>query len=153
MKRSFEEIDNGEIEKLAMSNCASILLSRLDNKSTGCTFNCKKCKRQFSSFQGLGGHMASHKKRKLMTGDFLNQLAHAVAKNHECSICGLKFGTGQALGGHMRRHRGAVVSHNGQSGSEGSSENVDYFFGDLVPVLKKCNSSKRVVCLDLKLGW
>ncbi|KEH44476.1 putative transcription factor C2H2 family [Medicago truncatula] len=75
-------------------------------------FECKTCKRQFSSFQALGGHRASHKKPRLMEmtsdgddhhGSILTSTTKA--KTHACSICGLEFGIGQALGGHMRRHR------------------------------------------------
>lgn len=71
-------------------------------------FECKTCNRQFSSFQALGGHRASHKKPRL--SDESHQLdrnlgAVAKPKVHECSVCGLEFAIGQALGGHMRRHR------------------------------------------------
>nr|AFK41453.1 unknown [Medicago truncatula] len=75
-------------------------------------FECKTCKRQFSSFQALGGHRASRKKPRLMEmtsdgddhhGSILTSTTKA--KTHACSICGLEFGIGQALGGHMRRHR------------------------------------------------
>lgn len=152
MKRSIREIDNGEVEKLAKANCSLMLFSRVDSKTvrppTGCAFKCKTCIRQFPSSQALGGHMASHEKLKLMTGDLLNQLAHAVAK-HEC----LKCGTGQALWGHMTRHRGAAFITN--QGGWGNSVNITSHSAMPAPVLKKLSSSKRVLYLDLnlKLGW
>lgn len=75
-------------------------------------FECKTCKRQFPSFQALGGHRASHKKPRLAGGDGAGQgQAHRGATKprlHECSVCGLEFAIGQGLGGHMRRHRAAV---------------------------------------------
>ncbi|XP_072979886.1 uncharacterized protein [Typha angustifolia] len=70
-------------------------------------FECKTCNRQFTSFQALGGHRASHKKPKL-AADGAPLLAKP--KVHECTICGLEFGIGQALGGHMRRHRAAAAA-------------------------------------------
>ncbi|XP_047071963.1 zinc finger protein ZAT12-like [Lolium rigidum] len=69
-------------------------------------FECKTCNRQFSSFQALGGHRASHKRPR--GGD---QSAPARTppppRRHGCAVCGVEFALGQALGGHMRRHRAA----------------------------------------------
>ncbi|KAD2805000.1 hypothetical protein E3N88_38377 [Mikania micrantha] len=97
-----------------MANCL-MLLSRSPTSNepyenaSGRVFECKTCSRQFTSFQALGGHRASHKKPRLNTdhGDLTHgtNLAPAKPKSHECSICGLEFSIGQALGGHMRRHR------------------------------------------------
>ncbi|XP_054800061.1 zinc finger protein ZAT11-like [Prosopis cineraria] len=112
-------------------------------------YECKTCKRKFSSFQALGGHRASHKRPRLEGDQDLRaqakslRLATSRPKIHECSICGLEFSLGQALGGHMRRHRFAalkdvVVSDN------------DPGFSSKVPVLKRSNS-KRVQFLDLNL--
>ncbi|KAF7846959.1 hypothetical protein BT93_L3536 [Corymbia citriodora subsp. variegata] len=115
-------------------------------------FECKTCNRQFSSFQALGGHRASHKKpglqetkmedcTKLALGSTANH------KMHECSMCGLKFSSGQALGGHMRRHRAELMS--------GDMMKMDEIFavGSTIPVLKRSNSSnKRVMGLDLNLS-
>ena len=58
----------------------------------------KICNRRFPSFQALGGHRASHKKPRLMTGE--------GGKNSD-SQSGLEFAIGQA--GHMRRHRAALT--------------------------------------------
>ncbi|KAK3008442.1 hypothetical protein RJ639_014440 [Escallonia herrerae] len=62
-------------------------------------FKCGTCKKAFNSFQALGGHSTSHKKRSV-----------GAAKNvdhqgvHECPFCYRVFGSGQALGGHKRSH-------------------------------------------------
>ncbi|THG02259.1 hypothetical protein TEA_018278 [Camellia sinensis var. sinensis] len=138
LKRSREDT---EVEALAMANCL-MLLSRVGETTWTSgrdrVFTCKTCNREFSSFQALGGHRASHKKLRLMGGGDLHvqtPSSPVKAKTHECSICGLEFAIGQALGGHMRRHRDI------------SSQSV-------IPVLKKSNSSngsKRVLSLDLNL--
>ncbi|KAF8039906.1 hypothetical protein BT93_B2197 [Corymbia citriodora subsp. variegata] len=137
--------EDTQVEALAMANCL-MLLSRVgqstdssspNHKSqpTGRIFACKTCNREFSSFQALGGHRASHKKPKLISSDIFS--SPAKPKTHECSICGLEFPLGQALGGHMRRHRAAMVE---SSVAKAASKPV--------PVLKKSNS-KRVMGLDL----
>nr|XP_016447024.1 PREDICTED: zinc finger protein ZAT12-like [Nicotiana tabacum] len=118
-----------------------MLLSRQENhnfetinNSPSRVFECKTCNRQFSSFQALGGHRASHKKTRLMGELNFNQLPTSPPKpkTHECSICGLEFPIGQALGGHMRRHRAML------------NENIQ------VHVVNK-SKSPRVLCLDLNL--
>ncbi|XP_030537451.1 zinc finger protein ZAT8-like [Rhodamnia argentea] len=136
-----------EVEALAMANCL-MLLSRVgespdSNRKSWPTermFACKTCNREFSSFQALGGHRASHKRPKLISGDLFHlgraaDSSPAKPKAHECSICGLEFPIGQALGGHMRRHRAAMTESLAAAAKP-------------VPVLKKSNS-KRVMCLDL----
>ncbi|XP_060212637.1 zinc finger protein ZAT11-like [Lycium barbarum] len=107
------------------------------NNSPSRVFECKTCNRQFSSFQALGGHRASHKKPRLMGElNFHLPTSPPKPKTHECSICGLEFPIGQALGGHMRRHRGMMTENN----------NIK------VPhVVKKSSNSPRVLCLDLNL--
>ncbi|XP_019150880.1 PREDICTED: zinc finger protein ZAT12-like [Ipomoea nil] len=117
-------------------------------------FECKTCNRQFSSFQALGGHRASHKRPRMMTAAaaagepvaLLPPSSPPKPKTHECSICGLEFAIGQALGGHMRRHRAAGndVSLNG-----GDSLALSPPGG--VPVVKKPSSGRRVLCVDLNL--
>ncbi|KAF6164393.1 hypothetical protein GIB67_037550 [Kingdonia uniflora] len=143
MKRGREEMEM----EMNMAKCLMLLSQRslTTNVMTqyesipGRVFACKTCDRIFPSFQALGGHRASHKKHRLMEGDgdmltAHNGLVQSKPKTHECSICGLEFAIGQALGGHMRRHRPTIP-------------------GDRkVPaVLKRSNSSRRVVCLDLNL--
>ncbi|KAM5583789.1 zinc finger protein ZAT12-like [Rosa sericea] len=149
MKRERED----EQQTQDLVNCL-MLLSKVDRNhsssirkqsSSGRVFACKTCNREFSSFQALGGHRASHKKPKLDGGaaDLL-QLAQpslpAKHKAHECPICGMEFPIGQALGGHMRRHRDVMSS---------AAERIR---AAAVPVLKKSNSSKRVSCLNLDLN-
>lgn len=148
MKRGRSE--DGAFETVDMANCL-MLLSKVGethevakNSLGGArAFVCKTCNRQFSSFQALGGHRASHKKPRLMAGDLLRHMmpsSPAKPKTHECSICGLEFAIGQALGGHMRRHRTLI--------SEGLAVKQAV---QSVPVMKK-SSSKRVLCLDLNLS-
>lgn len=105
MKRERE----GEFEILDMVDCL-MLLSKVEepwrkNNSpaadSGKVFVCKTCNREFSSFQALGGHRASHKKPNFKDANG----PPTKPKAHECPICGLDFPIGQALGGHMRRHR------------------------------------------------
>lgn len=121
----------------------------------GRLFTCKTCNRSFSSFQALGGHRASHKKPKLAgsTGNLLMKLPSSPPKpkNHRCSICGLEFPIGQALGGHMRRHRADNIDATSNSGDNELALTYPPFL-PAVPVLKKSNSSKRVLCLDLSLA-
>ncbi|KAK4776923.1 hypothetical protein SAY86_005611 [Trapa natans] len=121
------------------------------------SYECKTCNRKFPSFQALGGHRANHKKPRLVADSlasaatedgknkFLSLSLGMKPKMHECSICGLKFPMGQALGGHMRRHR-----------IETMRRVKPYSFAApppvAIPVLKRSNSSKRVVgCMDLNL--
>ncbi|KAI9122127.1 hypothetical protein K1719_006816 [Acacia pycnantha] len=112
----------------------------------GVEYECKTCKRKFSSFQALGGHRASHKRPRLEGDRDLKEQAKSLSlatckpKVHECSICGLEFSLGQALGGHMRRHRSATLN----------DDVVRHRFSSKVPVLKRSNS-KRVEFLDLNL--
>ncbi|KAJ6408889.1 hypothetical protein OIU84_008565 [Salix udensis] len=118
----------------------------------GRLFSCKTCSRNFSSFQALGGHRASHKKPKLVgsAGNLLEfPQSPPKPKNHQCSICGLEFPIGQALGGHMRRHR----ANNIHAASNSTDHNeLAAAPPPAVPVLKRSNSSKRVLCLDLSLA-
>ncbi|KAK1409493.1 hypothetical protein QVD17_36019 [Tagetes erecta] len=107
-------------------------------------FECKTCNRQFTSFQALGGHRASHKKPRLTDGDMARQhdeISPSKPKSHKCSICGLEFAIGQALGGHMRRHRAAMSNED-----HSSPPPIDLSS----PVVKKVNS-RRVFSLDLNL--
>jgi hypothetical protein len=78
-------------------------------------FSCKECGRWFPTHQGLGGHAAGHKNRRLAA-----EAAAAVAagidpqehlagrgvpgKVHTCKHCGAEYKSGVSLGGHMRKH-------------------------------------------------
>ncbi|TKY52837.1 Zinc finger protein ZAT11 [Spatholobus suberectus] len=134
-----------EVESIGLANCLMLLSHPRESKPQKplgpVEFECRTCKRKFSSFQALGGHRASHKKPKLDVkeqGKFL-RLGNKP-KKHECSICGQEFPLGQALGGHMKRHR--IAANEGFSSIDQVVVNV--------PVLKRSNST-RVTCLDLNL--
>ncbi|KAL8193014.1 hypothetical protein R6Q57_027462 [Mikania cordata] len=147
MKRSREEVNDTTITSMANY---LMLLSRGTTStepyvvdSVSRVFECKTCNRQFTSFQALGGHRASHKRPRLgdcyMTGQHDESLA-SKPKSHKCSICGLEFPIGQALGGHMRRHRAAMTTE------DHSLPPIEFSS----PLVKKVNS-KRFFCLDLNL--
>ncbi|MFQ6644064.1 hypothetical protein Gotur_018630 [Gossypium turneri] len=143
MKRSFsnrEEENNFALANylILLSQGRNMYESTMNDSNLTCrVFKCKTCNRQFTSFQALGGHRASHKKPKLMErdGGVLENQPPAKPKLHECSICGLEFSIGQALGGHMRRHRANLTEENHQ-------EQL------MSPIVKKSN---KVWCLDLNL--
>ncbi|KAG2279192.1 hypothetical protein Bca52824_050412 [Brassica carinata] len=133
------ETNNNNTYKFSSRRFLETSSSNGGGKACHYVYQCKTCDRTFSSFQALGGHRASHKKRKATS--FYSNLDHLKkniyendslattttiynnSKNrslvvygkagnnkvHECRICGAEFTAGQALGGHMRRHRGAVV--------------------------------------------
>ncbi|KAI3985240.1 hypothetical protein MKX01_022654 [Papaver californicum] len=107
--------------------------------------------KQFSSFQALGGHRASHKKPRLMELYSLddqsindNQQQAKKPKMHDCSICGLTFAIGQALGGHMRRHRTAMIESSlATTTTTGLSADVTNITRQKEVLLKRSNSSMR----------
>ncbi|EOA24852.1 hypothetical protein CARUB_v10018142mg [Capsella rubella] len=110
-------------------------------------YRCKTCLKEFSSFQALGGHRASHK--RLTNSDDSSLLeslsSHKKTKvtSHPCPICGVDFPMGQALGGHMRRHRNEKASVKTLVTRSFLPEATT-----TVTTLKKCSSGKRVACLD-----
>ncbi|KAK4279449.1 hypothetical protein QN277_011232 [Acacia crassicarpa] len=155
--------ERSDDHSIAMANCLMLLSEAAASfgsvSATDRVFVCKTCNRQFSSFQALGGHRASHKKLRIMAGEdsnnsydlFLHSSSSsspAKPKTHECSICGLEFAIGQALGGHMRRHR-APTSHNNNNSKNSSSSSSAEFDSDAKK--KKTEKSKRVLFLDLNL--
>ncbi|KAI3871452.1 hypothetical protein MKX03_025913 [Papaver bracteatum] len=174
-KRSREEME--ESVAATMAKCL-MLLSRgrgdIDNQSAAIQqqatptstqsriYECKTCNKQFSSFQALGGHRASHKRPRLMEPYSLdnqrisyNQQQAKKQKIHECSICGLKFAIGQALGGHMRRHRAAMIESSSTTGRGTPRTEFSSDITRLEEPLKRSNSSRRVVSylnLDLSLS-
>ncbi|KAK7357957.1 hypothetical protein VNO80_17254 [Phaseolus coccineus] len=154
-----------EVDSVTMANYLMLLsagrefenTNYLKYSSNNRVFECKTCKRQFPSFQALGGHRASHKKPRLMMGESdHNQVLHGSPpkpKTHECSICGLEFAIGQALGGHMRRHRTS-------SSSNGTMHNTAAATNSLVsgstvhhtsPNVNHKADNKRVLFPDLNL--
>ncbi|MCL7021613.1 hypothetical protein MKW94_005852 [Papaver nudicaule] len=169
MAKCLRLLSQGEIEYQSVVNHQPQTMSKgTENR----IYECKTCNKKFPSFQALGGHRASHKKPRLMelySSDINeNQQQGAKQKNHECSICGLKFATGQALGGHMRRHRAtmieslssvAIETTTETTGLSPSSSDNSYTDNTLqeevppqVPVLKRSNSSRRVLGLNLDLS-
>lgn len=173
MKRSITEMRDFD-HSLTMANCL-MLLSHGNNDqydsfsiSPSRVFECKTCNRQFPSFQALGGHRASHKKPRITgsgDGNSNNSSDHSQSqgsppkpKTHECNVCGLEFAIGQALGGHMRRHRAALSNSNTDNHHHQNDNNQYSNSLSLSPqpapvfqVLKKTNSGRRIMCLDLNL--
>ncbi|KAL5071806.1 hypothetical protein RYX36_022693 [Vicia faba] len=125
------------------------------------SYKCSVCNKEFSSYQALGGHKASHRKHSTNCGDDHSTSSNSAnaattvvsgggVRSHECSICHKSFPTGQALGGHKRCHYdggGAVtvtnsegvgsthtVSHSHNHSHRGFDLNIPAFpeFGDKV---------------------
>ncbi|KAK1669717.1 hypothetical protein QYE76_057876 [Lolium multiflorum] len=80
-------------------------------------FSCRECGRWFPTHQGLGGHVAGHKNRRIAAAAAAAAAAgidpedHIACrggarppKTHACKICGAEYPTGVSLGGHMRKH-------------------------------------------------
>ncbi|CAL0316274.1 unnamed protein product [Lupinus luteus] len=132
---------------MLLSRGAEFQTTYFNTSNNNRVFECKTCNRQFSSFQALGGHRASHKKQRLM-GEERDQMVHDSSppkpKTHECSICGLEFAIGQALGGHMRRHR-VPSSSNGNMQSSITSLSCS------VDTKRKVENRNKVLFLDLNL--
>lgn len=93
------------------------------------SYKCSVCNKEFSSYQALGGHKASHRKNSTGGGDdhsTTSSSANAAVvsgggvRSHECSICHKSFPTGQALGGHKRCHyEGGIGGAAAVTNSEG----------------------------------
>ncbi|XP_074351698.1 zinc finger protein ZAT12-like [Apium graveolens] len=148
MKRS-RDSEARQVQEGDMAKWLNLLseIGKSDILPTGRVFECKTCNRQFTSFQALGGHCASHKRPKLMTGDLIKNVVAVKPKTHECSICGVEFALGQALGGHMRRHRAQM-----EPNSSATTISAVETFVTSMPVFKKSSSScKRAWVLDLNL--
>ncbi|KAG7564641.1 Zinc finger C2H2 superfamily [Arabidopsis suecica] len=147
------ESDNLDLTVDTAANCL-MLLSKVGEDDGGKkrVFRCKTCKRDFYSFQALGGHRASHTKLinsddKSLPGPLKKKPKTTSTSSHTCPICGLDFPIGQALGGHMRKHR------NEKEQEKASNELVTRSFlpetTTVITTLKKSSSGKRVACLDL----
>ncbi|KAL1217136.1 Zinc finger protein ZAT1 [Cardamine amara subsp. amara] len=72
-------------------------------------FECETCEKVFKSYQALGGHRASHKKKREADHQVSDEKKKKKDKSshHECPICCKVFSSGQALGGHKRSHASA----------------------------------------------
>ncbi|XP_009594752.1 uncharacterized protein LOC107826050 [Nicotiana tabacum] len=142
IKRSREE-DQLTVETLAMANCVNIL--EKNSSLARRLFECRTCKKQFESFQALGGHRASHKKPKLhSTADPIKP----NKKKHECSFCGEEFSLGQALGGHMRKHRYKL----GELQKQKQQDSDDNSAGEVVETTeKKISGTEKALFLDLNM--
>ncbi|KAE8794291.1 hypothetical protein D1007_31011 [Hordeum vulgare] len=78
-------------------------------------FSCKECYRWFPTHQGLGGHVAGHKNKRIAAAAAaaiaagINPSDHAAGgprqeRLHTCKFCGAVYTSGLSLGGHMRKH-------------------------------------------------
>ncbi|KAG2327468.1 hypothetical protein Bca52824_010196 [Brassica carinata] len=121
-----------------MASCLIFLSKAHQHETKSRVFACKTCNKEFSSFQALGGHRASHRRSAALEGHAPPSPKRVKPVKHECPVCGAEFAVGQALGGHMRKHRGGGASRS------------------LAPdpmAMKKAGggNAKRVLCLDLNL--
>ncbi|KAK1620773.1 hypothetical protein QYE76_026290 [Lolium multiflorum] len=76
-------------------------------------FPCRECDRWFPTYQGLGGHAAGHKTKRI-AAEAAAAAAAGIdpqarggarpAKSHACEICGAEYERGVSLGGHKRKH-------------------------------------------------
>ncbi|KAF8111222.1 hypothetical protein N665_0076s0209 [Sinapis alba] len=135
-----------------------MLLSRVGEsngeRSETRVFRCKTCMKEFSSFQALGGHRASHKKpvvnnsssdeHSFSSGSVTKKkIEKQPSSSHTCPTCGLEFPMGQALGGHMRKHRNEKES--------GALVTRSFLPEATFTTLKKSSSGKRVACFSMGL--
>ena len=80
-------------------------------------FSCRECNRWFPTHQGLGGHAAGHKDRRIASAaaaaaaSGMDPHEHNASRGgarpvrlHACKICGAEYPSGVSLGGHMRKH-------------------------------------------------
>ncbi|KAG2329865.1 hypothetical protein Bca4012_020613 [Brassica carinata] len=145
-----KKVDQTVEDKAA--NCL-MLLSRVGEgggrQEKSRVYRCKTCMKEFSSFQSLGGHRASHNKhvdeKSSLSSGSVAKKKTTNTRSHRCPICGVEFPMGQALGGHMRKHRneeetrGALVTRSFFPEAETAM---------MISALTKSTSGKRVACLD-----
>ncbi|KAJ0248800.1 C2H2-like zinc finger protein [Hirschfeldia incana] len=63
-------------------------------------FTCDICGKVLHSYQALGGHRTSHRKRLKIC----DKNGQAMVRRYKCELCGRVFESGQALGGHKKVH-------------------------------------------------
>ena len=115
------------------------------------TYKCAVCDKQFSSYQALGGHKASHRKPATTIeglSDTTSGMPDFGGKSHVCSICNKSFPSGQALGGHKRCHYegGVNINNNKKINSAAVNSNVSDGVTDTSTV-----THSRMVDFDLNL--
>ncbi|XP_048560700.1 zinc finger protein ZAT6-like [Triticum urartu] len=81
-------------------------------------YECSVCGKIYASYQALGGHKKSHRKRPMaptasVGGDEVSGGAPVEAKVHQCTLCHRTFLSGPALGGHKRLHYEGGTMANG----------------------------------------
>ncbi|KAJ0243928.1 Zinc finger protein ZAT6 [Hirschfeldia incana] len=133
--------DGDRTRDLDLPSSSSSPPSLLPIPTSTLIYKCSVCDKEFSSYQALGGHKASHRKNSSLSqssGGDEKSTSSAVTiashgrgggggsvKPHVCSICNKSFATGQALGGHKRCHyEGKNVGGGGASSSLSVSEGV-----------------------------
>lgn len=153
--------NNEKLERTVEDKAANclMLLSRIGENGGGGresrVYRCKTCMKEFSSFQSLGGHRASHNKHvnnnssdeqsSLSSGSIAKRKTTNTTRSHRCPICGVEFPMGQALGGHMRKHRNEEEA----SGALVARPFFPEAATSMITTLKKSSSGKRVACFDL----
>ncbi|KAF8115282.1 hypothetical protein N665_0029s0118 [Sinapis alba] len=142
-KRSRSDFDRSLTEDEYIALCLMLLardgdrtrdLPSLLHPTPTLIYKCSVCDKEFSSYQALGGHKASHRKNSSMsqssggddhqaTASAITIVSHggggSVKPQHVCSICNKSFATGQALGGHKRCHYEGKNPSSSVSVSEG----------------------------------
>ncbi|CAK7323895.1 unnamed protein product [Dovyalis caffra] len=85
------------------------------------TYVCRECGLVFDNFQGLGGHLAAHNRKRLRETDAELDLMDAARqdskdsparKEYKCNLCEKSFPSGQALGGHKSYHSSGSAGYN-----------------------------------------
>jgi hypothetical protein len=110
-----QQVFDGALHLAVRSDPSTMQLAPADNGQRG--FSCRECGRWFPTHQGLGGHVAGHKNRRIAAEaaaaaaagiDPLDHIAcrggAKAVKSHKCKQCGAEYASGVSLGGHMRKH-------------------------------------------------